>query len=128
MMKRLLEALYGRLLPKVLTLLGFSSTFAFMACYGPAPSGYHLEVFPSNVDLSEEEPTDTVTVATDGEWAFTNIPEFVELSDTTGHGTANVAIKLTRRPDSDAAKNATDILTVEGSATVASVSVSVAGR
>lgn len=126
MMKRLLEALYGRLLPKVLTLLGFSSTFAFMACYGPAPSGYHLEVFPSNVDLSEEEPTDTVTVATDGEWAFTNIPEFVELSDTTGHGTANVAITLTRRPGPAAA--VTETMTVEGRNSVSAVSVTARKR
>lgn len=126
MMKILLEKLYGRLLPRLLTLLGFSSTFAFMACYGPAPSDYHLEVFPGNVDLSEEDPTDTVTVSADGEWTFTDIPDFVALSDTTGYGTANVAITLTRRPGPAAA--VTETMTVEGRNSVSAVSVTARKR
>jgi hypothetical protein len=36
--------------PKLLTLLGFSSTMAFMACYGPAPAHYNEVDFSDSLE------------------------------------------------------------------------------
>lgn len=38
-----LRSLYKALWPKLLLLLGFGTTFTFMACYGPAPTQYQRE-------------------------------------------------------------------------------------
>lgn len=41
-----------RLLAGALTVLGFSTTFVFMACYGPAPTdNYMEEPFPADTPL-----------------------------------------------------------------------------
>ena len=43
MMNTKLRRLYKALWPKLLLLLGFGTTFTFMACYGPAPTQYQYE-------------------------------------------------------------------------------------
>lgn len=61
-MKRGIKKWYNKLLTQLLTLLGFGSTFTFMACYGPPPDELdYLEVNPDSVVVSRTivEPTDS---------------------------------------------------------------------
>jgi hypothetical protein len=46
------------MVPKLLTLLGFSSTLAFMACYGPAPAHYNEVEFTDSTEVVAEEPAE----------------------------------------------------------------------
>ena len=41
-MKETLIKLYNKTITKVLTALGFCTTFVFMACYGAPPTDYNL--------------------------------------------------------------------------------------
>ena len=60
-----LNRLYRAALQKLLVLLGFGTTFVFMACYGPAPShadavaDEELFVLEDSADIVEE--TDSIT-------------------------------------------------------------------
>jgi len=45
-----MRRLFCKLVPKLLTLLGFSSTMAFMACYGPAPAHYNEVDFSDSLE------------------------------------------------------------------------------
>jgi len=49
-----MRRLFSKLVPKLLTLLGFSSTLAFMACYGPAPAHYNEVDFSDSLEVVEE--------------------------------------------------------------------------
>lgn len=49
-MKKRIRRLYNKLLTMLLTLLGFGSTFAFMACYGPPPQNVNYIDTPADID------------------------------------------------------------------------------
>ena len=70
MKKEKLSRLYKTLLPKLLLLLGFGTTFTFMACYGVAPRDYQYETVDDfAVDSVAEDSTVVVvddTVAEQG--------------------------------------------------------------
>lgn len=83
----------NKLIRRVLTLLGFSSSLAFMACYGPAMSDQILEVSPDTIrfNASGKEKKD-VQVHTQEEWTVVEHSEFVELNTTKGEGNENVQV------------------------------------
>ena len=86
----------NKLIRRVLTLLGFSSSLAFMACYGPAMSDQILEVNPDTIrfNASGEEKQD-VQVRTQEEWTVVEQSKFVELNTTKGEGNENVQVVAT---------------------------------
>jgi len=49
-----MRRLFNKMVPKLLTLLGFSSTLAFMACYGPAPAHYNEVEFADTTEVMDE--------------------------------------------------------------------------
>lgn len=49
-----------KVLSKLLVLFGFSCTFVFMACYGPAPTEYEPI---DEADVEESFVSDSITVA-----------------------------------------------------------------
>lgn len=87
-------SLSRRLAAKVLTLLGFSSSFVFMACYGTPPTDYRFEAFPGDIVLDAEEGSEAeITISADGQWEATAVPSFVSLSDSSGVGTSVVTVR-----------------------------------
>ncbi len=95
-MRSRLRKLCNRIITRVLTLLGFSSSLAFMACYGPPPSDDYIEVFPGELDMTSRQDVDEeVTIVTDGNWKARHIPPFVSLSDTAGTGRTTIFLTAT---------------------------------
>ncbi len=61
-MKERLIKLYNKTATKVLTALGFCTTFVFMACYGAPPTDYNLvDEFDEEVVESEVVIPDSIT-------------------------------------------------------------------
>lgn len=80
----------------MLTILGFSSTFTFMACYAPPPGDTDY------IDVSEEElkfpaagGCRSVVVVTETEWHFLNDKNyFLYVSPTSGKGPAILTVNV----------------------------------
>ncbi len=53
-MKEKKNRLYKAVLQKLLVLLGFGTSFVFMACYGPPPSHGNLEELPEGFVVQED--------------------------------------------------------------------------
>lgn len=88
------RSLSRRFAAKVLTLLGFSSSFVFMACYGTPPTDYRFEVFPGDLVLDADAGSKAeITVSADGQWKATAVPSFVSMSDSSGIGTSVVTVR-----------------------------------
>ena len=64
-MKEKLNCIGKKILSKLLVLLGFSTTFVFMACYGPAPKGYQAVDFDEDSTLVDSLETDSIVVEAD---------------------------------------------------------------
>ena len=104
-----------RMAAKVLTLLGFSSSFVFMACYGVPPTEYRFEVFPGDLVLDADEGSEAeLTVYTDGDWAATAVPSFVSLSDSSGAGTSVVTVRTTGDNHGSAPADSVIVLEADG--------------
>lgn len=93
-MKEKLIKLYNKTITKVLTALGFSTTFVFMACYGPPPTDYYLEVFPGDLDLDAEGRDTSITVSTRGQWSVSENSPFVSVMPSGGEGTDDVVLTI----------------------------------
>lgn len=64
-MKEKLNCIGKKILSKLLVLLGFSTTFVFMACYGPAPKGYQAVDFDEDSTMVDSLDTDSIVVEAD---------------------------------------------------------------
>jgi hypothetical protein len=64
-MKEKLNCIGKKILSKLLVLLGFSTTFVFMACYGPAPKGYQAVDFDEDSTVVDSLDTDSIVVEAD---------------------------------------------------------------
>lgn len=106
-MKNTFFARFGRrITAKVLTLLGFSSSFAFMACYGPPPTDHYLEIFPGDILLDAAEGSEAeLTISTDEDWEATVIPSYISLSDSSGVGTTVLTVRAESRNTDDALRD-----------------------
>jgi hypothetical protein len=51
-MKKTYRKVCNKIVTRVLTLLGFCSTFVFMACYGPAPTKFDYADMADSVDVA----------------------------------------------------------------------------
>jgi len=121
-MKSRLRKISNRIITRVLTLLGFSSSLAFMACYGPPPTDNFLDVFPGEVDLGAV-PGDSqeVTVVAQGQWEATHVPSFVSLSDSAGSDRTTIVMSSTEANDSGGVRR--DSIVIESADGVATVYV-----
>ena len=113
-MKEKLIKLYNKTITKVLTALGFSTTFVFMACYGPPPTDYYLEVFPGDLDLDAEGRDTSITVSTQGSWTISEESSFVSVTPSGGEGTDDVMLSIEPNTD-DTVRYAQITITGEGS-------------
>jgi hypothetical protein len=121
------RSLSRRFAAKLLTLLGFSSSFVFMACYGPPPTDYRFEVFPGDLVLDADAGSEAeITIATDGQWEATAVPSFVSLSDSSGVGTTVVTVR-TVGDNRDSANN-DSVIVVESDRGRVKVPVSQIGK
>lgn len=64
-MKEKLNCIGKKILSKLLVLLGFSTTFVFMACYGPAPKGYQAVDFDEDSTVVDSLDIDSIVVEAD---------------------------------------------------------------
>jgi len=88
---------YDKLLSRLLTILGFSSTFAFMACYAPPPEELdYLSVNPLEFHFSSEGGTGHMNISTEDEWRIYGVPSFISVSPLTGKGDSYVYIAVDR--------------------------------
>lgn len=86
--------LANKVIRRVLTVLGFSSTLAFMACYGPAMGDCTLEVDPDTIQFDADgEQKQEVMVRARQEWKVVEHAEFVKLTSLDGRGDVNVQVE-----------------------------------
>ena len=88
------QRLRSSLMTKALTLLGFSSPLALMACYGTPTTGYAEEVcIDANALSSQKGDSTTLSIAAEGKWEIVSVPEFATVSQDSGVGTAWITVK-----------------------------------
>jgi uncharacterized beta-barrel protein YwiB (DUF1934 family) len=89
-----LKELRNSLMTKALTVLGFSSPLALMACYGTPTTDYPSEAYIEVNELNGEKGDSTkLTVVAEGKWQVVNVPDFVTVSQDSGEGTAWITVK-----------------------------------
>lgn len=92
-MKSRFNKWFDKLLVRMLTLLGFSSSFVFMACYAPPPDEFdYLDIYPSSLHFPAEGGSEKVSVHTESQWNITNVPGFVNVYPTQGKGNSEFTI------------------------------------
>ena len=96
-MSKKLNQFANKLIRRVLTILGFSSTFAFMACYAPAMSEDILDVEPDTIRFEDNAAEARVKVSSREKWEIVNIPSYVNASNTSGDG--NMVVSLSVEPN-----------------------------
>lgn len=89
-----------KLLSRLLTLLGFSSTFAFMACYAPPMEDLdYLEVNPSLLSFPAEGGIQSIHIETEDKWEIGVSNNFVNVKPTAGKGESSFYV--TARPNEE---------------------------
>ena len=82
------------LMTKALTLLGFSSPLALMACYGTPTTDYPTEAYVEVNELSSQKGDSTsLSIVAEGKWEVISTPDFITLSDDSGEGTSWITVK-----------------------------------
>ena len=95
-MKKNFNRVRNVLMTKALTLLGFSSPLALMACYGTPTTEYPTEAYVEMNKLSAQKGDSTsLSIVAEGKWEIVEAPDFVTLSADSGIGTAWITIKAT---------------------------------
>lgn len=94
-MKKTFRKWYDKLLSRLLTILGFSSTFAYMACYAPPPEELdYLSVNPLEFHFPSEGGMRNMNISTEDAWRFSGVPSFISVSPITGKGDSYVCIAV----------------------------------
>jgi hypothetical protein len=79
---------------KALTLLGFSSPLALMACYGTPTTDYPTKAY---VEMNELRPlkgdSTSLSIVSEGKWEAVSVPDFLTLSSDSGEGTCWITVK-----------------------------------
>ncbi len=89
-----LNELKNSLMTKALTVLGFSSPLALMACYGTPTTEYPTEAYMEVNELSSQKgDSASLSIIAEGKWEVVAIPDFVVISQDSGEGTAWITIK-----------------------------------
>lgn len=89
-----LNELRNTLMTKALTVLGFSSPLALMACYGTPTTEYPTEAYVEVNELSCQKGDSTnLSILAEGKWQIVEVPDFVVISQDSGEGTAWVTVK-----------------------------------
>ncbi|MCR5679029.1 MAG: BACON domain-containing protein [Prevotella sp.] len=97
-MSNKLNQFANKLIRRLLTVLGFSSTFAFMACYAPAMSGDIIDVEPDTIRFEGDDVEEVrVEVNSRDKWEIVSIPSYVNVSTTSGKG--NDVVTLSALPN-----------------------------
>ena len=82
------------LMTKALTLLGFSSPMALVACYGTPTTNYPDEVYIEAKELDSHKGDSTrLSIVSEGRWQVVSVPEFATVSQDSGEGTAWITVK-----------------------------------
>ena len=82
------------LMTRALTLLGFSSPLALMACYGTPTKDYPTEAYVEVKELSCQKGDSTcLSIVAEGKWEVVAAPDFITLSTDSGEGTSWVTVK-----------------------------------
>jgi len=93
-MKKNFKRVRNILMTKALTLLGFSSPLALMACYGTPTTGYPTEAYMEIHELSALKGDSTdISIVAEGKWEVVSVPNFITLSADSGEGTSWVTVK-----------------------------------
>ena len=88
------KQLRNALMTKALTLLGFSSPLALMACYGTPTTDYPTEAYVEVNELSALKGDSTIlTIVADGKWEVVSVPDFLTVSADSGEGTSWITVK-----------------------------------
>lgn len=88
------QRLRSSLMTKALTLLGFSSPLALMACYGTPTTNYPDEAVLEVNELScQKGDSTTLSIVTEGKWEVVSVPEFATVSQDSGVGTTWITVK-----------------------------------
>jgi len=89
-----LKKLSNTLMTKALTVLGFSSPLALMACYGTPTTGYPTEAYMEVNELNSQKGDSTnLSIVAEGKWEVVEAPDFVVISQDSGEGTAWITVK-----------------------------------
>ena len=93
-MKKNYNRVRNVLMTKALTLLGFSSPLALMACYGTPTTNYPTETYMEVKELSAMKGDSTsLSIVADGKWEVVSAPDFLILSADSGEGTCWITVK-----------------------------------
>lgn len=89
-----MNQLGNRVLIKALTVLGFASPLALMACYGTPTTGYPMEAYAEVNELSGQKGDSTsLSIVAEGKWQVVSVPDFLVVSQDSGEGTAFITVK-----------------------------------
>lgn len=83
---------YDKLLTLLLNLLGFSSTFAFMACYAPPPEDLDYYVDQSELYFPSEGGERVINISGRGRWQISGIPSYISVTPMMGNGDSHVLV------------------------------------
>ena len=93
-MEKTFKRMRDVIMTKALTILGFSSPLALMACYGTPTSDYLTEVYVEANELSHEKGDSTsLSVIAEGKWQVVSVPNFATISQDSGEGTTWITVK-----------------------------------
>ena len=89
-----LQDFRNSLMTKALTLLGFSSPLALMACYGTPTTDYPTEAYVDTNELNGQKGDSTkLSVVAEGKWKVVVVPDFVSVSQDSGEGFTSITVK-----------------------------------
>ena len=91
-MKKVFNKWFDNLLVKMLTLIGFSSTFAFMACYAPPLPDGNISISPTSLSFTANGGEQTVTVQSDEAWTASTMSPYVTVTYSSGTGKQSYAL------------------------------------
>lgn len=93
MQKQRFRYWFDKFLAKLLTLLGFSSTFAFVACYAPPPEDLdYLHLSPSALKFLAEGGSHPIFIDTEDHWVLNSSRSFISVSETQGKGSTTLSV------------------------------------
>ena len=93
-MKKCFKSVRNVLMTKALTILGFASPLALVACYGTPTTGYETEAAIEDKELSAQKGDSTcLSLVAEGKWEVVSVPDFATVSQNSGVGTAWITVK-----------------------------------
>ena len=108
-----------KLLVKMLTILGFSSTFAFMACYAPPPEDLdYINLSNSYLHFMAEGGSQTVEVRTEDEWVVNGGGDFFNVYPKAGKGNSLFTVDVMENTMTGSRARELLVQGVEGKASV----------